>query len=1111
MVNLTFKYPRNVLNHLGTSSLKKALSFWALFIGLVFALSPAKADSYYWTGGTNSNWTTSSNWYDTSNGNLFQGYPQSGDDAYIGVNGPFLLLFSYNYFTGPNNPTLNSAITCRQIFIGQDVPATLTVPNALTVSNTIRVYGSGTINSTAAITVSANNSIVTNAGTMKFTGGSLLLTGVPVTFASSGSFSLLSSSTFTVSNNNTTATNTGTFSVTSSTINYTSSAGTATFVNTSPGSFTAASSTINFLATSGNTLTNTGTYSVTASPISFGAGTCTFNNSGTFSAASGSTITLPANNSSIKNTAGTFTTTGTDIVLSALPSSIQNSGTGTVSIGGATITMAQGSFVTNAGTGSFTVKGTSTVNFGLSSYITNSAIFYAGISGSTCTINMPSTDGTITNNSGALFYLGAASVINPTGSHATIANSGRFTLQSDATGSAAIGGITGGGSAGLTGYYNVERFFTGGSLAANRGYRLMSSPVNESNATASASTFGLSYLNQHTYLNVAYSGGFTGGVASTANGFSGSSIAPTLYLYKESLAANNTNYTTGKHVGISKVTTVGIPTSTTTGTTATVNTIHTTDGALSNLSIPIGNGFLMFFVGPSSRTSGSANGTNPTAGPPQDAIITANGYMNQGNFVVHLWYNTAGINSLSYAAVANPGYCMVGNPYPSTINLATVAAQNAGIDNIYLLNARSGGTNQNYIAYSSTGGTSSPLTPQYAVSGGGFIVHAINGSQTLTFNESQKAPTINPTGTGLIMSAPKSDVLAVDGKLGNDAQAYSQQRTMAMQTPTGNTLSGFYMKMEKDSLSYDYCGVYFSTKYGAKFEDGDAAYMSGPTNLVTIASLTGDKLNAAINNLPDYHNGSHVKLNVNASATGLYQLKMEGIRNMDTLYDIYLVDHLKKDSLDMRRYGVYSFNLIKTDTSTFGTNRFELSIHRKPLPEYLLTDLNGVKVEAGVQINWKTQNEGNYIGFTVEKQSRTTNEFAPIYDAQSNGSATYNFTDRIPNSGVNVYRLKQNDIDGKISYSDSVTVFYDKLNANGLISVFPNPTVEMINVSMPAGNGDKTYNLKVYNSSGYAVLQRTTTSGYWSENVASLRPGVYIVEVIKSDGSTMGKVKFIKN
>jgi hypothetical protein len=754
-------------------------------------------------------------------------------------------------------------------------------------------------------------------------------------------------------------------------------------------------------------------------------------------------------------TANLIVPTGTSIALNsdAAVYGLTLNGTGTVSLS-ANLSIACNIY--NQGTGKIdwnnlnTSKITWNGSSATQSYNGSTSTGYAHVG--TMELNN-SAAGTLTINNDTLAIY---SLLTITKGNLLVATPGTLTLKSSATQTAAVSIITNPAYK-IDGYVNVERYLTGGGLAANRGYRLMSSPVNQTSATAAATnTFGLSYLKNHTYLNVTYPGAFTGGPGGSASGFSGANTAPTIYLYRETLPASNTSFLSGKHVGIAGITTSGSTTSTTVGTTATVTTTHSTDPTVTT-SIPIGNGFLFYFVGPSTRTTGSAT----FGGPPTDAVLTANGYLNQGTFTANLWYTpTGGVGKLSNSAASLPGYNMMGNPYASTINLQTVLTDNtASIDGIYMLGTKTGGTAQNYVAYS-PGGTSSPTALGYAVSGAGFIVHVKSTAgtgATLTFNEAQKAPAQQITGTALIMSAPRADNLIVDGKL----EKIPSKSLMV--PPTTNALTGLYMKMEKDSLVYDYCGIYFKNDYLAKFGDGDARYLTGPTATVNMASLSADGVETAVNLLPDYHKGSRTKLKVSATASGLYYIKMEGIRNIDTLYDIYLIDNFKKDSLDIRRYGAYAFNLIKTDTTTFGVNRFVLSIRRKPMPAFVLANFTGNKVTEGVQLNWKTFNESNYTGFTLEKQTNTEG-FTAIYDKQSDGSANYSFIDRQPASGNNIYRLKQNDIDGKISYSEPIKIFYDKMGGNGMLSIFPNPTAEMINISIPFVQKAASYKMRLYNA-----------------------------------------------
>ena len=74
-----------------------------------------------------------------------------------------------------------------------------------------------------------------------------------------------------------------------------------------------------------------------------------------------------------------------------------------------------------------------------------------------------------------------------------------------------------------------------------------------------------------------------------------------------------------------------------------------------------------------------------------------------------------------------------------------------------------------------------------------------------------------------------------------------------------------------------------------------------------------------------------------------------------------------------------------------------------------------------VQLDWKTSSETNSSHFDIE---RSTNGFSyeKIGEVKAAGNSNtvsyYDFTDRLPVKGMNYYRLKQVDLDGKYSYSE---------------------------------------------------------------------------------------------
>jgi hypothetical protein len=674
-------------------------------------------------------------------------------------------------------------------------------------------------------------------------------------------------------------------------------------------------------------------------------------------------------------------------------------------------------------------------------------------------------------------------------------NSGNLTLKSNATQTAAVDVVPPAYS--IKGLVNAERFLNGGGSSGNRGYRLLSSPVNQTADAAGTliapNTFGLFYLGLHSYGGTNnYSGAATMGIGGTLKGFSIANNNPTIYFYDETQVFNGRSFTLGNHAPVYAIT------STSTGSGVNLITTSTENiGSLTNVSVPVGNGFLMYFVGPSSRTDAWATT------PPVDVTMTANGHLNQGTIPVKLWTSATTLSYTTGTALTHPypGLNMVGNPYPSTIDLSKVLSDNAAsINGIYVLSARNS-PNQIYLAYTANG-TSAP-NQGYAVSGEGFFVRATGTGKTLTFLETEKVPATQLTGAALIMSTPNTQAKTLSGKLPNS------QNSLAAAEPQSDALTGLYMKIELDSTTYNYCGIYFRKDWSATFAEDDAKDMNATTGPVVMSSLSSDNIRASVNHMPDYTKGVNVKLYANAGTDGQYKLKIEDIRNIDTLYDIYLIDHYKKDSLDIRRYGTYLFDISKADTSSFGGSRFELSVRPRPLPAYKLLNFVAQKVTGGVQVSWKTEAESNYTGFVLQKQDGTT--FNPLYTKQGDGGGIYTFIDPNPVTGSNTYRLQQDNIVGAISLSPAITIIYNPAGQAGLMNVYPNPTKATISVNVSSmTSAAPTYKANIYNSAGQLMMQRSVSSNSWTEDVTQYTPGAYIIQLKDNSGNLVGKSKFVK-
>ena len=101
--------------------------------------------------------------------------------------------------------------------------------------------------------------------------------------------------------------------------------------------------------------------------------------------------------------------------------------------------------------------------------------------------------------------------------------------------------------------------------------------------------------------------------------------------------------------------------------------------------------------------------------------------------------------------------------------------------------------------------------------------------------------------------------------------------------------------------------------------------------------------------------------------------------------------------------------------------------------------------EKAILLTWITETETNNEGFYLER-SRDGVNFEAIHFAQGAGTTQtvhyYNYKDISALSGLNYYRLKQMDFDGKIAYSKTVAVELPFLSNN--IMVYPNPAKDQI-------------------------------------------------------------------
>ncbi len=148
-------------------------------------------------------------------------------------------------------------------------------------------------------------------------------------------------------------------------------------------------------------------------------------------------------------------------------------------------------------------------------------------------------------------------------------------------------------------------------------------------------------------------------------------------------------------------------------------------------------------------------------------------------------------------------------------------------------------------------------------------------------------------------------------------------------------------------------------------------------------------------------------------------------------------------------------------------------------------------------INWSTISEINNDFFTLERKAE--NKFVPIATIDgadnSNSLLNYTYTDKNSEYGVNYYRLKQTDIDGKYSYSKIIT---SNCTTTNILSVNQYIENEFLNVIVEASNDDN-FTFEFFDYSGKSLIKETRyiSNGYnsFKINTKHYAKGIYMLVV----------------
>lgn len=170
----------------------------------------------------------------------------------------------------------------------------------------------------------------------------------------------------------------------------------------------------------------------------------------------------------------------------------------------------------------------------------------------------------------------------------------------------------------------------------------------------------------------------------------------------------------------------------------------------------------------------------------------------------------------------------------------------------------------------------------------------------------------------------------------------------------------------------------------------------------------------------------------------------------------------------------------------------------------------------GVSIDWTTSQELNNNYFQVERSSDGNSNWSVIATVIGAGNSqvvrNYNSYDATPLPGVNYYKLKQVDNDGKSTYSNTVAVKMDLQKM--AVSVLANPFYNSLSVNFVSSTSQMVI-ARLVDITGKQIaverwsVENGTTKKEFS-NVSALQHGMYILSIANNNGEILFNGKVVK-
>lgn len=191
-----------------------------------------------------------------------------------------------------------------------------------------------------------------------------------------------------------------------------------------------------------------------------------------------------------------------------------------------------------------------------------------------------------------------------------------------------------------------------------------------------------------------------------------------------------------------------------------------------------------------------------------------------------------------------------------------------------------------------------------------------------------------------------------------------------------------------------------------------------------------------------------------------------------------------------------------TQFAYYSVSNFAVAGQEITLPLQLLNFTASSQNSNNIQLSWATANEINTSNFTLQRAHDGVN-FADITTVPAGGRVynVYSYSDEpIKTGGTLYYRLKIDDKDGVVTYSNTISINLNYTAKDFIL--YPNPARDQISLNVNS-TGDQKALLIITDISGKAVQQQPVQLYQGNNNISvtlkATTKGVYMAELRMAD------------